>query len=437
MNLQKILLAVIGGILYTYMGFILKRENFNELIALVALSSGLYGYLIQKLNESELLKMGLFYRVCLLFSIPVLSQDFYRFIWDGSIIKLGYSPYQYLPVDFLNYKDTFDYQNQFQNAPLLFDKMGNLSQNHYSNYPPINQLLFFIGSLFSKTSILAPLYFFKILIILADIGIVNYSKKLLLHFNINPKNRFLYFLNPLVLIELTGNCHFEGVMLFFLVLSFWYLSKKNWFWASFFMALSISTKLLPLLILPLFLRYLRWKALPFYMTTLFFVMVSFIPLLSSNTIQNYRETLSLWFVNFEFNASIYYLIRWIGFQIKGYNIIQEIGWILPLISMAFILSLSFFKENSKLFSVIKNCLWTLTFYFLMSTTIHPWYVINLVFLGMLTNLNYPIIGSCTVFLSYFAYANKDFKENYWLIGLEYILIFLFLIYEIRCKKLST
>jgi len=48
-------------------------------------------------------------------------------------------------------------------------------------------------------------------------------------------------------------------------------------------------------------------------------------------------------------------------------------------------------------------------------------------------LNFPLVWTATVILSYFAYTNPDTKENLWLLAIEYILVFGVFLYEMIGK----
>nr|WP_306455282.1 mannosyltransferase [Winogradskyella pacifica] len=405
----------------------------------------LFAYKIIKtsgFNFKLLVLFAIAFRVLFLFAIPNLSQDFYRFIWDGRLILEGFNPYLYTPDSFIN-------SGKFpvDNAQELYNGMGSLSSSHFSNYPPLNQLCFVIANLFPGQSILSSVMGLRLVIIAADIGTLYFGKKLLERSKL-PSNRiFWYILNPFIIIELTGNLHFEGVMIFFLIWSLYLLHTHKWQWAAVILACSISVKLIPLMLLPLFFWWFTsnklkgqteklglLKLIPFYTIVIATTLLLFLPFFSMEFVTNYSKTVGLWFGNFEFNASIYYLLRAIGYAITGYNEIAIIGKILPLISVVIILGFSFLKQNNSLPKLATSMLLALTCYLFLSTTVHPWYIATLVILSIFTNYKFPLVWSLAIVLSYLAYSNATYSENLWIIGLEYALVFSIFVWEVFIKK---
>ena len=379
-------------------------------------------------------------RAVFLLAIPNLSQDFYRFIWDGRMIMEGFNPYLYTPEFFIS-------NNEFpvEQAQEMYNGMGSLNASHYTNYPPLNQLGFVIAGLFTGKSILGSAIMMRLLIIAADFGTLYFGKKLLEKLKLPVHTIFWYILNPFIIIELTGNLHFEGVMIFFLVWSLYLLHTGKWKLAGIIFACSVSVKLIPLIFLPLFYQWFiknkevstalnLTKLISFYAIVGITTILLFAPFYSSQFINNYAETVGLWFQNFEFNASLYYIAREIGYTFRGYNEIAIIGKTIPVVVVVFVLIITFFRRNKNTIELISVMLIALSFYYFTATTVHPWYIATLLILSIFTKYKFPLVWSFIIVLSYLAYANSNNTENLWITGVEYAVVYSVLFWEVFFKE---
>lgn len=427
-----LLLIVLSVGLYVYLGYGIGRQNFIQLVTAFGLVFVCYWFLIKSYGSKAnwCLLVFVVFRFIFIFYTPSLSQDYFRFIWDGRLLIQGVNPYLFVPNDLITSPDFVMAQSQ-----QLYDGMGELSAKHYSNYPPVNQICFWLAGIISPSSVFGAITVLRLIIVLADIGVLYFGKKILQCLGINPNRIYLYLLNPLVLMELTGNLHFEGIMLFFLIWSMYLLQQYKWKWAALVFGLSISAKLLPLLLTPIFFKKLKFKKfIVFGSISLGVNVLLFLPFVSEQLITNYTTTIGLWFTNFEFNASLYYVIRYIGFQVTGYNVIQTIGQFTPFVVLIMVVLFSLFRKNNSIEELFKTMLLVLTCYFFLSTTVHPWYIITLVVLSVFTQYYYAFVWSGMVILSYYAYSNSGFEEDYRLIGVQYSVVVAVLLFEMLRKS---
>jgi hypothetical protein len=224
-----------------------------------------------------------------------------------------------------------------------------------------------------------------------------------------------------VIIELTGNLHFEGVMVFFILASFYFLLVNKFLFSSMLFSLAVCTKMIPLVLLPLVIKRIGLKNGFVYSLGVFLVsLVLFLPFINQELIGNMGKSVGLYFQKFEFNASIYYLARWIGFQLSGYNEIAILGKLLPIISFLLIMLISLrFKPKQSDEMFFKKALTILFVYYLFSLIIHPWYLTFLVLFSVFLKQRFALIWSFLIFGTYLTYAFLPFKESVWVLLLEY------------------
>ena len=412
-------------LIYFFSGYIFERHE-TEIIFFLFFSCFAITFLVsKKLSINEILFFGISFRLVLFFAYPWLSDDFYRFIWDGLVIGENINPYEYTPSELIKKVEVLATKKIFGE---LYGKMSNLNSLNYSPYPPINQFLFFLSTSFKK-DIFFSLISMRSLIIVSDILNFFIGCRILKKLKFKEEKILWYFLNPLVIIELTGNLHFEGFMLTFFGFGILLFLENKKLFALFPLAFSVGTKLITLIIIPFILNQKKinekLKMMIPFSVLLFFIF--FFPI-GNHNLPNFYNTIKLWFSNLEFNGSVYYIIRYLGFKIKGYNIIKSVGLVTPLITTITVLYLIFNKKKETKVT-LEDMFLLLSFFYLISMVVHPWYIITILYLGLFTKYNFQIIWSALIFLTYSAYQNSKVDENFYLIGLEYFIVFGFFIYE--------
>ena len=417
------------AVLILYGGYFLVRSDTSELLLVFTFSFLIYTWLSYRRKSVDwpaLFWGGLFLRILLLFMIPNLSDDIYRFIWDGQLTWNVVHPFAHIPAWY--------FENGFPDYldPALYDRLN--SPGYFTVYPPVSQFFFMMTAAVTQGDPFWSSVLLRVFLIAAETGTFFLLREICSQSGMDPRRTAWYWLNPLVLLEITGNLHFEGFMIFFLFLSLVLLIRQYWWMAGAAFGLAVGVKLLPLIFLPVIWKHIGWRSFRvFVLMTGSVLLIYTLPFLDMAFIYGLQDSLALYFQKFEFNASIYYLVREFGYWYKGYNIIETAG---PRLAMVTFLLISLFAlRHSPLKVRLSSAMGiSLTLYLLLATTVHPWYLLVLIPLFLLQDIYFPVLWSALVVLSYAGYTPDGYTENLWLTFVEYALVIVYMIYELVYQK---
>jgi alpha-1,6-mannosyltransferase len=414
---------LMGGCLFVLAQ--VPRENFLGTFLLYVIAFGCMSgtYLCWDREEvlpfRQLLLLGLLLRVSVFFFVPQWSEDAARFLWDGELLRLGHNPYLLTPADW-----------QAQGVGLagrygeeLFETMN--SPDYYSVYPPLNQAFFWLGAQLAQGNVLQGYLGLRLLLLLGEVGVLYLLVYLLANFQLPQKQALLYWFNPLVILEVLGNLHFEGLVLLFLLAAVAALVRQRFAFSGAFWALAVGMKLLPFLLAPAFFFWkgLR-KPLRFWGLALGALVLAFLPLLYFDVWKNFSQSLQLYQGKFEFNASLYYLFRALGYELAGFNTIwylTKIGMVITLLGAVWI---SWKRSNASLFEIPSVWVQLYLIYFLLQPVVHPWYLLPGLGLSLLTRQWTFVLWSFGAIFSYQAYSQNPVQEQVLFLVLEYGLVLL-------------
>ena len=248
------------------------RENhidaFLALAALQALLCLLGAALIWNARPARstfvlVLCVGALLRLALLWETPKLSDDIYRYVWDGRVQAAGINPYRYIPADphlaFLRDGAIYPHINRRDYAPTI--------------YPPMTQMIF---RAFHQVT--GSITGFKVCLLAFEAMTIWALAQLLTSFGLPRERVLLYAWNPLVVWEFSGSGHIDAAMIAFVALALFARRGGRDVLTGVLLGAAVLTKFYPIVLLPALYRRWDWK-MPLAALTTF--CLGYIPYLSA------------------------------------------------------------------------------------------------------------------------------------------------------------
>lgn len=333
------------------------------------------------------LTLGLLFRATLVSRPPFLSDDFFRYLWDGVVQLRGINPYRYAPAD-----------------PSLagIDDALRIRVNHphvNTIYPPLAQLAFALNA-----ALAGGWLGLKLLWLACDAAIAGLVYRL-----VQPARRLqlwtLYWWSPLVVLEVAWNAHLDLLGVLPIVAALWLARRRSNRSLGLGTAIALATlvKHFPTALLPAAAR----SANVVRISVAFAVCLAvfYIPYLGAGP--RVFSGLLTFVAGWRFNDGLFGLLAWL----TGSPIAARIA-------AATIVLAVIAQSVRNYWSFERAAFWITGAILLFSPTVHPWYLLWMVPLIAIRPNPAWLYLSGSVLLAYYglgAYRNVGiWPEPWWL-----------------------
>ena len=393
--------------------------------------------------------LAVLFRVTLLLATPpTLSDDVYRYVWDGRLTNSGVNPFAHAVA-----------------SPVLdqLDSPLRALVNHNwmaSPYLPSAQFLFALIYRIAPDSPLA----FQVCAVVFDLLTGWMVADLLRRLGLPEVRTLIYLWNPLVVVEFAHGAHVDALMICLIVLALWLLiAFRARLLSAVALAAATLTKGVPLLLLPVVVRRWGWSRTLFYVGLVTAVCVPFAlgagwgltgPLDGEGVFGAIRIYGTLW----RFNGGVYPALEAV------LSVFVDPGAVMFLGGGAIYVWAAKAAVGAGLLGILAGVWWTgrqpsddltllrravipLAAYLLLTTTVHPWYVTLLApllpFLSLRDEeskavgvyLLPALYFAAVVPLSYLTYLDpENIRESAIVVLLEYVPTYILLLIACRSAK---
>ena len=272
--------------------------------------------------------VGIFSRIALLGSTPILEIDLYRYIWDANVATNTGDPYKYAPIEFVQWQYAPQQRLPFSRSEteLAWLKEFSTSQGesmqevmqimaqHFgqftSPYPPTSQVVFAVAHAFcpEDASLKTRVVVLKTILTLLDLATGFVLILILRALKLPETMSIVWFWCPLVLKEFANGGHLDSIAILFCSLFVLFAVKqlkdsrnamRFSIVAGAFLALGVGAKVFPVVLVPIWavatLQRLGIRAIVPGLVSLVLVVAINVPILSriSEYQNNQTDTLPM------------------------------------------------------------------------------------------------------------------------------------------------
>jgi alpha-1,6-mannosyltransferase len=266
----------------------------------IAVTGGIYAavlLVVWRRRDAPRALLALAFLLAIAIRAPLLlgdigpDNDMMRYVWDGRVQTLGYNPYHVLPDD-----PALAHTHNEETGAMP-------SARARTPYPPASQLFFRLVVTIKDSS-----HAMKLALVVCDLLTLLVVWRWLVATGRNEWLALAYGWNPFVVLEVAHSGHIDALGALWIAACAWAMARHRTMLASIAYVTAVATKLLPIVLLPLFWKRVRLRdavagAAAFGLFYLPFLGGPGLPL---GAVPNVVERI-------RFNGPIYLAIAWLSF----------------------------------------------------------------------------------------------------------------------------
>lgn len=339
---------------------------------------------------------------------PVLSDDLYRYIWEGRLWLEGFNPYDVPP----------DHPSL---APLRDEIWASINNKPLASvYPPLSQLLFATAAWLGGSAFTVKLL---------ALGCLTLTAAWMARVTGDFRAALALGANPLLSSESALNGHFDVLVGAAMLAVAWELSRHRYVQAGVAVSVAVGFKVVGLILLPLL-----WRRPRVLVGTALGSALLLAPLVVSRMPGDSASGPTQFVTRWQGNESAFTLVDWLCRQALPNSTAGMAARVLVVTIFLAVVSVLLYRRVAPA-RAIRILVWSVL---LLSPQVHPWYLGWLLPLELAVGGRAALIWSVAVLSAYAPLdgwvENGTWEMPLWLQVSEYVLVAAALFFDFRCNS---